>query len=1666
MKKFLLSLVSLFMLTLFAVAGEPTKALTFPAEGGAGISGYLSEWTATVGEDAWTIYGFNTNKNGWDYVRCGRKGVAHTGTITSPAVNAAITDVVITVDKTSNVEKATLTVLNGETTVKDIDVTEKFVAGDVDITVEGAAGYSYKLTIESDGSATANGTTQISKVALYEAGKYAEEELAEVANIAAFKALESGTEAKLTLKDAQVNYVSGDNVYIQDATGGLIVYKTGIEFTAGTSVNGTIIGKIGAYRGAPQLTSSANTANSEVTATALETLATETGVVAGLATAENLLKLYEYKEATIQEDGGKYYVVDGEEKVQIYDQFKVVTAWPEKVNFTAVLGIYNTTYELFPIADLEEVGSDEPTASVKMTYVDFDNPDTAIGEVTESKAGYNKISGGNVAFGNTGWACNWVTYIQVDASAYAGVVKNAKLSFDISGSTDSKRNTAWGVGYNSSAWSADLTYNTADLSITTLGETIASTQKSAATFETITFDITDAFADGKKVATILVYETAAAGGFIKNPTVEIEASDPEVTVGGVVYALKGDNLFKNGSFDNGVDGWKTVGYETDAVIDNFTYATEGGFDGGAYITTAGGGVGSEKTIRQSVAVEPGKTYYFTVYTSGKAPASNNFNYNALFQMTDATTENGVIKAFEWPQGADQTSETWSQTKFVFTAAEGNPFVGVRMGWNSGSSFDGFALYEAEMLTSELEAAKATAIAALEALTPVGDGLFQYSEAAIAEAKTAIEAATTVEEVNAVELPVATAPDAEQAYSIVNTTAAGNLGITTEKVSIIAGAAVYFTAVEGGFAISNADGEYIAKKSGDTWSFTTSTDIASAYVVTVNPVEGGYTLQGANGLFGTDATDEGAIVYANKAQSNNGLWAIEENDFPGAVDMTSLIKNPAYLEKGEDGTANYAGWTHSENAWKARNYDAPMNLITYSGNAAFEVSQTIESVPAGHYMLTVHAFYRAGSLDDEKAKIAAGTELEKELSFYAEVAGEKTSEKVMNLSEGATEKNYSATKNTQLENGLYVPNSADDARDWYIAKEYNNALEFDVYEDGPVTIGLSKTEGLAGDYCPIGGWHLIRLGDAEAPAGITYAGVIEQTLTHPEQGEMGSTTTEQTLVITEAGEDLVNITFSGFTFPVLPFSVPSFTVENVAVETAEDGTITYAAGNFVVGIPMGMMTANYNATLEGEQANADATPVIKIVLQNATTDTAIFGADQDAIDAYKKAHEEAQEPTAPEAPAFAELSTDGSTPQYLYNVEAKAFYLGANDWGTRASVAADKGYAVKITLNEGGNGTYNLEDQLANGNWNSADCQAVDQIWIDGSGRPGDKMWTVTAAEGLTFKLGNTNVADGFLAVVPSKGDTRLYISAEEGAQDVWAAVSEEEYNKYIEAYAEYLAELDEWNKTHYEVGDDIIALTPAAWDGQTGTYGGLAGTSYERYSASGSIDEGDVLTQTLEGLKNGTYEVKLELAASYTAGRGFECPTGNGLAVAFANETERNLAVVDRTWVSDGEQKVITLTAVVTDGTLKYGIKNITAAGNWYVANVLSLVYTSEEAEEATTYTIEIAEAENGTVTTDVAADEEGSRVFITATPEEGYEIDAITVTDAEGTAIEVTANNAFTMPAGKVTVTVTFKSSIPDAINGINATSTLKNGKYLENNKVVIIRNGVKYGVNGAAIK
>lgn len=83
-----------------------------------------------------------------------------------------------------------------------------------------------------------------------------------------------------------------------------------------------------------------------------------------------------------------------------------------------------------------------------------------------------------------------------------------------------------------------------------------------------------------------------------------------------------------------------------------------------------------------------------------------------------------------------------------------------------------------------------------------------------------------------------------------------------------------------------------------------------------------------------------------------------------------------------------------------------------------------------------------------------------------------------------------------------------------------------------------------------------------------------------------------------------------------------------------------------------------------------------------------------------------------------------------------------------------------------------------------------------------------------------------------------------------------------------------------------------------------------------------------------------------------------------------------------------------------------------------------EEARLVTAYYVMVPDGiQNGTVTTSVARAAEGETVTVTATPAEGYELEALTVVDAQNNAVAVT-NNTFVMPASDVTVAATFRAT------------------------------------------
>lgn len=188
----------------------------------------------------------------------------------------------------------------------------------------------------------------------------------------------------------------------------------------------------------------------------------------------------------------------------------------------------------------------------QMTYVDYDDADTSFGYIAEGDTavtGYNKFSEGTISMANVGWAVNKISYLKIDASAVTDTsIISAVLSMEVSGSTDSKRVCQYGaVEIPYTDWDDTLTYNNAVLngmtSGTAVGSEVGTSTKRADEFETKTIDITDALKnDEDRIITLAIYETAAGGGYIKNPSVEITHIDAEEYT--VEYNLNGNYTYE------------------------------------------------------------------------------------------------------------------------------------------------------------------------------------------------------------------------------------------------------------------------------------------------------------------------------------------------------------------------------------------------------------------------------------------------------------------------------------------------------------------------------------------------------------------------------------------------------------------------------------------------------------------------------------------------------------------------------------------------------------------------------------------------------------------------------------------------------------------------------------------------------------------------------------------------------------------------------------------------------------------------------------------------------------------------------------------------------------------------------------------------------------------
>lgn len=322
--------------------------------------------------------------------------------------------------------------------------------------------------------------------------------------------------------------------------------------------------------------------------------------------------------------------------------------------------------------------------------------------------------------------------------------------------------------------------------------------------------------------------------------------------------------------------------------------------------------------------------------------------------------------------------------------------------------------------------------------------------------------------------------------------------------------------------------------------------------------------------------------------------------------------------------------------------------------------------------------------------------------------------------------------------------------------------------------------------------------------------------------------------------------------------------------------------------------------------------------------------EEVSEARAKASATDAEPVVSDYATTLETVAGQGTECYLYNVEAQAWFLGANNYGTRASISATKGYRVKI---EAGvtDGTYRIVDRVENQSnaWKDTWATTPSDIWVDYNGQGDDtKRWVFTATTG-GYNITNLNV-DGGSSKLGAGTDTRLYF--ESANQDMygytWLLLTAEDYDKYV-------ADHNAWAVNQYGAGDDVTHLAPGSWTCVQGNGPTPNQTGIETYGNT-SFAAGKVIYQKVVDLKPGKYDVEFYYITNLADWNG-QTGYGEGIAQLYANDQTYDVSVVlDRGGTLRNQVHKFE-NVVVTDGTLEYGIKNVATGGCWYVAELKNI---------------------------------------------------------------------------------------------------------------------------------
>lgn len=324
--------------------------------------------------------------------------------------------------------------------------------------------------------------------------------------------------------------------------------------------------------------------------------------------------------------------------------------------------------------------------------------------------------------------------------------------------------------------------------------------------------------------------------------------------------------------------------------------------------------------------------------------------------------------------------------------------------------------------------------------------------------------------------------------------------------------------------------------------------------------------------------------------------------------------------------------------------------------------------------------------------------------------------------------------------------------------------------------------------------------------------------------------------------------------------------------------------------------------------------------------------------------------------------------YLYNESGKAFFLGANKWGTQFSLG-QPGY--EVTLEKLNDGTYSIKTYEKEGE----ETRYAKDGYVDGTNtQKRSFVFSTSSSEETSYKCSIKDNGNGSYIYYGNSGTALTYNAGNSDPQ--WLLVSKKQR---VESLGYATAE-NEMDATFYLAGAGFDRFQANNWNvsGNIETcFPNGAEKNYYYYAQAKNNSNGFDMYQELTGLKNGVYTVSCQ--GFYRPGANVDA-NGTQNAVLYANTASRPLPLLadDGNGIpgegndtgkafNDGRfNNVGNITIVVTDGTLRVGVKAETGiADDWCAVDNFRLTYYGESTKSQEQLAFESALNElNGLITT------------------------------------------------------------------------------------------------------